>query len=101
MLGRRGCCRTGLELCKFILSIDRSDPLFVIGTIDYFAIRSKQYRYLLDFFTTYKEKSVLLPNLFYSSALASFHLSFVLFSFLYYYYYYYYYLFVNCIIDFY
>jgi len=72
MLGRRGCSRTGLECCKLLLSFDHSDPLFVIGTIDYFALRSKQYRYLLDFFEHFEAKPILLPNLYFSIALAAF-----------------------------
>jgi len=72
MLGRRGCSRTGLECCKLLLSFDHSDPLFVVGTIDYFALRSKQYRYLLDFFERFEAKPILLPNLYFSIALAAF-----------------------------
>lgn len=72
MLGRRGCSRTGLECCKLLLSLDHSDPLFVVGTIDYFALRSKQYRYLLDFFEHFEGKPILLPNLYFSIALAAF-----------------------------
>lgn len=75
MLGRRGCCRTGLECCKLLLSFDLSDPLFVVGMIDYYAIRSKQFNFLLDFFDDFSQKPDLLPNLYYSAALAAFMLN--------------------------
>ena len=75
MLGRRGCCRTGLECCKLLLSFDHSDPLFVVGMIDYFALRSKQYQFLLDFFEKFENKPILLPNLYFSIALATFLIS--------------------------
>ena len=72
MLSRRGCSRTALEYCKLIISFDPSDPLFIIGILDYFAIRSKQYPFLLDFFHYFTDKSLFLPNVYYSIALAKF-----------------------------
>merc|ERR1712137_866131 len=72
MLDRRGCCRTALECCKLLLSFDHSDPMFILGTIDYFSLRSKQYSYLLTFFDQFKSKSVFLPNFYYSVALAAY-----------------------------
>ena len=72
MLGRRGCCRTGLECCKLLLSFDYSDPVFVIGMIDYYALRSKQYSFLLDFIDQFPKIPPMLPNLHFSKALAAF-----------------------------
>ena len=49
-LGKKGCPRTALEVCKLVLSlsplVDHTGALFAI---DYYAIRAKQYRFLVDF----------------------------------------------------
>ena len=45
-MGRRGLHRTALEICKLLLQLDESDPMGVLQTIDYFAVRSGQYEYL-------------------------------------------------------
>jgi hypothetical protein len=77
MLGREGCSRTALECCKFLLSLDPTDPMFVVFIIDYYAIRSEQYEYLLKLFTCpeLQQKNLsYLPNFCYSIALAKFHL---------------------------
>eukprot|EP01127_Copromyxa_protea_P004060 TRINITY_DN1385_c0_g1_i1.p1 TRINITY_DN1385_c0_g1~~TRINITY_DN1385_c0_g1_i1.p1 ORF type:complete len:640 (-),score=154.28 TRINITY_DN1385_c0_g1_i1:1-1920(-) len=50
MLGRRGCPETALEYCKLLLKLDPSDPLRALLMVDYYAIRSKNYNYLLDLF---------------------------------------------------
>ena len=95
VLGRKGCSRTALEYCKFVLSLCPEEDYFgVLLIIDYYALRSREYEYLLDFVggwflgEFYKEKPLpkvatastgedvksasllLLPNLLYSSALA-------------------------------
>lgn len=75
-LAARACSRTALEISKLILSLDPvNDPLAVILTIDFYAIRSKQYDFLI---TLYKEwehshNLALLPNMAYSYALAMYH----------------------------
>lgn len=72
----RACCRTSLELAKLILSLDPvNDPLAIILLIDFYAIRSKQYDFLI---TLYREWETshnlsLLPNMAYSYALALYH----------------------------
>ena len=45
-MGRRGLHRTALEICKLLLQLDQNDPMGVLQTIDYFAVRSGQYDYL-------------------------------------------------------
>eukprot|EP01096_Ripella_sp_DP13-Kostka_P017358 TRINITY_DN881_c0_g1_i1.p1 TRINITY_DN881_c0_g1~~TRINITY_DN881_c0_g1_i1.p1 ORF type:complete len:811 (+),score=361.92 TRINITY_DN881_c0_g1_i1:122-2434(+) len=96
MLGRRGCCRSAFECCKMLLTFDPSDPLFISGQIDYFALRSKQFNFLLDYwFQSFRgcgfstslsagdapqasvfqlQSALVLPNFLYSMALAKWHL---------------------------
>jgi hypothetical protein len=80
-MGRKGCNRTGLEFCKLLLSLDPSqDPYGVLLRIDYYAIRAKEYKYLIKLikqlpFEVHPDKPELasylvLPNLLMSSALA-------------------------------
>lgn len=54
LLGKTGCPRTGLEVAKFLLSLspDR-DPQCVLFAIDYLAIRSQEYGYLLSFVSSF------------------------------------------------
>ncbi|XP_024388614.2 uncharacterized protein [Physcomitrium patens] len=75
-LGRRGCHRTALEVCKLILSLDSDDPLGALFCIDYFALRAEQYEWLQNFAREYRSGSPLpvLPNFFFSLALAQFHI---------------------------
>eukprot|EP01132_Coremiostelium_polycephalum_P010119 gene10119-12411_t len=81
ILGRRGCSRTALEFCKVLLSMDYNDPLFVRLIIDYYALKSKQYQFLLDLYLKVKmitpttQPLNLLPNFSYSAALAAFMLN--------------------------
>jgi len=74
LLGRRGCNRTALELCKFILSLDPTDPLFVLLSIDYYAIRSGEYEFLFKLYNEFENAQILqtLPNFSFSLALAKF-----------------------------
>jgi len=76
MLDRRGCSRTALEVCKFLLNLDHSDPLGVLLMIDTFAIRSRECQFLLDlsFSTQFEENLTCLPNFMYSTALAKFYI---------------------------
>ncbi|CAM6082090.1 unnamed protein product [Calypogeia fissa] len=74
-LGRRGCHRTALEVCKFLLSLDPSDPLGALFCIDYFSLRAQQYEWLEHFVDEYEsDKSIqLLPNFSFSVAVARFY----------------------------
>lgn len=72
-LGGRACYRTSLELCKLLLSLDiQGDPLGVILLIDFYAIRSSQYEYLIEFYETFSDLKHLnlMPNMLMSYALA-------------------------------
>lgn len=76
-LGQRGCNRTALEFCKFLLSLDPDgDPLCTLLMIDYYAIRSEQYDFLVRLFNEWEAHRNLsqLPNFAFSIPLAYFHL---------------------------
>lgn len=69
-LNRRGLRRTPLEFTKFLISLDPdSDPLFAILMLDYYAIRSEEYDYLIDFISKWDHFSKL-PSFKFSLALA-------------------------------
>lgn len=71
----RACCRTAFELSKLILSLNPEvDPLAIVLIIDYYALRSKQYAWLIKFYEEYDTARNLsqLPNMAYSYALALF-----------------------------
>ena len=77
ILGKKGCYRTALEYNKFLLKINLNDPTACLLCIDFNAISSKQYEFLIDFvqyFSYYiglKQNSIyLMPNFTYSLALA-------------------------------
>lgn len=73
----RSCCRTAFELSKLILSLNPDvDPLGMVLIIDYYALRSKQYAWLVKFYEEWDAKRNLsqLPNMAYSYALALFYL---------------------------
>ncbi|KAF6722648.1 Transcription factor 25 [Oryzias melastigma] len=77
-LEKRGCPRTALEYCKLILSLDPdSDPLCMLLVIDFLALRSREYKYLLQLYQEWEEHRNLsqLPNFAFSTALCHFHLS--------------------------
>ena len=46
----RGCWRVALEVSKFVYSLDESDPLGMLLVMDYFALRSEQYDWILSFY---------------------------------------------------
>ncbi|KAH8402858.1 hypothetical protein KR222_007670 [Zaprionus bogoriensis] len=74
-LEERACCRTAFEISKLLLSLQPDvDPLAVILVIDYYALRSKQFAWLVEFFEQYNATRNLaqLPNMAYSYALALF-----------------------------
>jgi len=75
-LDRRGCHRSALEVCKFLLSLDSDDPKGALFCIDYFALRSQQYKWLEQFAEEYQcDNSLwLFPNLSFSLAIARFYL---------------------------
>jgi hypothetical protein len=73
----RGCWRTALELCKFLLSLDPDeDPLGVQLMIDFYALRAQEYRYLQRLFAEWGSARQLawLPNFSFSAALAEFYI---------------------------
>ncbi|XP_062133404.1 ribosome quality control complex subunit TCF25 [Drosophila sulfurigaster albostrigata] len=72
-LEERACCRTAFEISKLLLSLQPDvDPLAMILVIDYYALRSKQYGWLVEFYEQYNAARNLsqLPNMAYSYALA-------------------------------
>ncbi|KAH8270348.1 hypothetical protein KR018_008331 [Drosophila ironensis] len=72
-LEERACSRTAFEISKLILSLQPdTDPLAMILVIDYYALRSKQFGWLVEFYEEYNAARNLnqLPNMAYSYALA-------------------------------
>lgn len=72
-LEERACCRTAFEISKLILSLQPDvDPLAMVLVVDYYALRSKQYGWLVEFYEQYNASRNLaqLPNMAYSYALA-------------------------------
>ncbi len=50
ILGRKGCSRTALEYCKFLLAINPStDPYGALLRIDFYALRAHNYQLYIDF----------------------------------------------------
>ncbi|XP_070537301.1 ribosome quality control complex subunit TCF25-like [Ptychodera flava] len=76
-VGQRGCYRTALEYCKLLLSLEPdNDPLCVILMIDFYALRSQQYQFLIRLYNEWENHRNLsqLPNFAFSVALAYFHM---------------------------
>ncbi|KAJ2703753.1 hypothetical protein FB645_003774 [Coemansia sp. IMI 203386] len=72
-MARRGCWRTAFEVNKALLSLDPvQDPYGALLTLDFHALKSKQYDYVCQFADEWTWSSVELPNLAYSRALAEF-----------------------------
>uniref|UniRef100_A0A6P4EG20 Transcription factor 25 isoform X1 n=1 Tax=Drosophila rhopaloa TaxID=1041015 RepID=A0A6P4EG20_DRORH len=72
-LEERACSRTAFEISKLVLSLQPDmDPLAMILVIDYYALRSKQFGWLVEFYEEYNAARNLnqLPNMAYSYALA-------------------------------
>ncbi|XP_034658743.1 transcription factor 25 isoform X1 [Drosophila subobscura] len=72
-LEERACSRTAFEISKLLLSLQpETDPLAMILVIDYYALRSKQFGWLVEFYEEYNAARNLsqLPNMAYSYALA-------------------------------
>lgn len=69
-LNKKGLRRTPLEYSKLLLSLDPvNDPLFAILLIDFYAIRSESYDYLIEFIAQWSHMARL-PSLNFSLALA-------------------------------
>ncbi|CAK9798291.1 Transcription factor 25 [Anthophora quadrimaculata] len=76
-VGGRACYRTSLEFCKLLLSLDpEGDPLAVILSLDFYALRAKEYEWFIEFCNHWDSVRNLtqLPNVAFSLALAHFHL---------------------------
>ena len=76
-IGGKACYRTSLDLCKLLLSLNiESDPLGAVLLLDFYAVRSSQYEYLIEFYDTYNsiKHLNLMPNMLMSVALAHFYL---------------------------
>ncbi|KAI4470328.1 nulp1-related [Holotrichia oblita] len=77
-VGGRACYRTALEFCKLLLSLDPDgDPLAIKLAIDFYAIRAKEFTWLIDFYEEWESSKNLsqLPNFAFSIAVAYFHIS--------------------------
>lgn len=77
-LESRAFSRTALEISKLLLSLDPiNDPLAMILVIDFYAIRAKQYEWLIQIYNEWETSNNLsqLPNMAYSYALALFYLN--------------------------
>jgi len=75
---RRGCWITALEFCKLLLSFDPdNDPLCVLLMIDFYALRSEQYVFLVHLYEEWDlhRNLSLLPNFAFSVSLAMYHMS--------------------------
>lgn len=76
-VGGRACYRTSLEFCKLLLSLDpEGDPLAVVLSLDFYALRAKEYEWFVEFCNLWDSARNLtqLPNITFSLALAYFHL---------------------------
>ncbi|KAJ1898445.1 hypothetical protein LPJ66_002748 [Kickxella alabastrina] len=72
-MSRRGCWRTAFEVNKVLLSLDPvQDPYGALMTLDFHALKSKQYEYVRQFVTDWSWSSAELPNWAFSRALAEF-----------------------------
>ncbi|KAJ3302923.1 hypothetical protein HDV03_004435 [Kappamyces sp. JEL0829] len=72
-LSRRGCWRTALEFAKFLFSLDSTnDPLAAVLLLDFYALRSGSFAWMVEFWDFFKDKKGLdhLPSACYSIALA-------------------------------
>jgi len=55
-LTRRGCHKTALECGKLLLGLDHTDPKGALCMLSYFALRSGEEQWLLDFADTFGER---------------------------------------------
>ena len=50
ILGRKGCSKTALEYCKFLMGLEAERDMYgALLRIDFYAIRAHEYQYLIDF----------------------------------------------------
>lgn len=76
-VGQRACYRTALEICRLLLSLDpEEDPLGVILCIDFYALRSVMYEWLICAYEEWEPVRNVsqLPNFAFSVAMAYFQL---------------------------
>ena len=72
-LGQTGCTRSALEMVKLVYRMDLTDPLHLRIQLDYFALRSGNYKWFFNLCETYRsDRRFFLPNIFYSDALAAY-----------------------------
>jgi len=74
----RACYRTALELTKILLNLDpEEDPLAAILMVDFFALRAREYQWIRQMQSVWEKHRNLsqLPNIAFSLALSTFHLS--------------------------
>lgn len=72
-MGGRACYRTALEFCKLLLLLDPDgDPLAATLAIDFYALRAREYTWLLGFAAEFEPSKNLsqLPNFAFSTAVA-------------------------------
>lgn len=77
-VGKKGCYRTALELCKLLLSLSPDeDPLCVLLMIDFYALHSEEYEFIIRIYDEWEAHKNLsqLPNFAFSISLAHFHRS--------------------------
>lgn len=77
-VGQRACYRTALEFCKLILALDpEEDPLAIVLLVDFYALRSREFTWFLEFVQQLDPKRNLsaLPNIAYSKSYALFQMS--------------------------
>jgi len=74
VLGKRGLHRSALEISKLILQVNSEDPCGILFTIDYYALRCKEYDFLHQMSQRYDDGGIaIMPNIVYSVALARFY----------------------------
>jgi Transcriptional repressor TCF25 len=84
LIGRKGCWKCAFEYCKLLLNLsqgpyDDKDPMGCLFMIDFYAMKAADYNFLLS--ETYRslcklpDDNFLLPNFYYSHALATWHTS--------------------------
>ena len=50
VLGRKGCSKTALEVCKLLLGLNpKHDTWGVLLRIDFYSLRAKEYEFLIKF----------------------------------------------------
>eukprot|EP00756_Hemistasia_phaeocysticola_P064341 Hpha_TRINITY_DN7722_c0_g1::TRINITY_DN7722_c0_g1_i1::g.85494::m.85494 len=75
---RRGCFRTGLEWHKMLWSMNRSDPARAFLSLDYIAVKARQFTWFEDLVRVLKKQNrpelrfrALLPNALFGTALCA------------------------------